>query len=77
MPKELDMKTELANILSKTMKSSYLKKEIQETIDRIIQKIDNKVLKLSDPEKIRELRREFEQIRRELFGLNEFDLHKV
>lgn len=66
---EDDLGTELSKILAKTMQSSYKRKEIEETMGRIMGKTEKALLLKYDEEKIRELRREFEDIRKAFYGL--------
>lgn len=60
---------ELSKILAKIMQSSYKKKEVGECIDRIIKKLENKVINRYDDVAIKSLRLEFEEIRKNLYGI--------
>lgn len=64
-----DIGMELSKILAKTMQSSYKKKEIGEAISRIIEKVDRLLLTGHDESKLREMRREFEELRKSFYGL--------
>ena len=66
-----DINMELSKILAKTMQSSYRKKEIHEIMSRIIEKLDEIIRKDIDDTKLRQLRKEFEELRREYYGLSE------
>ena len=65
----METETELTKILAKIMQSSYKKKEISETIDRILNKLENKVFNKYDDSTIKSLRLEFEEIRKDLYGI--------
>lgn len=60
---------ELTKILGKVMQSSYKKKEVCEIIDRIIEKIEKRVVEKVDEGEIRKLRMEFEEIRKIVYEL--------
>lgn len=64
-----DVNMELSKILAKTMQCSYKKKEIEETILRIIEKADRLLLTRHDESQVREMRREFEELRKGFYGL--------
>ena len=64
-----EINLELSKILAKAMQSSYKKKEIEEAVARIMEKMDRALLSRNDAQKIRELRAQFELIRRDFFGL--------
>lgn len=65
----MDSETEMTKILAKIMQSSYKKKEISDTVDRILTKMEAKVFKQYDDSTIRSLRLEFEEIRKDLYGI--------
>lgn len=64
-----DINLELSKILAKTMQNSYKKKEIQETVERIIEKTERLICKEDESGNVRKLRMELEEIRKEFFGL--------
>lgn len=66
-----DINMELSKILAKTMQSSYKKKEIHEVIIRIIDKFDGIIKRDGDDSQLKQMRKEFEEIRREYYGLND------
>ena len=64
-----EINIELSKILAKAMQCSFKKKEVQETIERIIDKMDKLISNDFDESKVRELRKEFEEIRKSFYGL--------
>lgn len=60
---------EMAKILGKIMQSSYKKKEVSETIERIITKMESKFINRYDDSAIKSLRLEFEEIRKNLYDI--------
>ena len=63
-----DLALELSKVLAKTMQSSYRRKEIEEAIARITDKME-RVLTPTPDDKVRELRIQFEEIRKQFYGL--------
>lgn len=59
----------MTKILGKIMQSSYKKKEVAETVERIVRKMENKVLNRYDDSAIKSLRLEFEEIRKSLYDI--------
>ncbi|KAI5148140.1 hypothetical protein ENBRE01_0128 [Enteropsectra breve] len=60
---------EFSKILAKVMQSSYKNKEVAEIVDRIVAKTDRLVQSNYDSEKVKDLRKEFEEIRQSFYGL--------
>lgn len=69
MKEKCDLSLELSKILAKTMQNSYKRKEVEETVRRIIEKIEKMNSKEHDEERLRTLRRQFEEIRQSLYEL--------
>lgn len=65
----MDSETEMTKVLAKIMQSSYKKKEISDTVDRIFTKLENKIFNKYDDTTIKALRLEFEEIRKDLYGI--------
>lgn len=66
---EQNLNIELTKIFGKVMQSSYKKKEAQETIERIIEKVENKLINQHSDTEIKALRLEFEEIRKSFYDL--------
>lgn len=66
---EQNLNIELTKILGKVMQSSYKKKEIQEIIERISSRLENRMVAQYNDSEIKTLRVEFEEIRKTLYDL--------
>lgn len=64
-----EVNLELTKIYSKIMQSSYKRKEIEEIFKRIVEKVDSKLTRTKNDDEVRALRMEFEQIRKDIYGL--------
>ncbi|KAI5170346.1 hypothetical protein PAEPH01_1354 [Pancytospora epiphaga] len=64
-----DVNIELSKVLAKVMQSSYKKKEVRESVERVMEKVERFMLLQNDESKVRELRIEFEEIRKRFYGL--------
>jgi hypothetical protein len=60
---------EMTKILGKIMQSSYKKKEVNETINRILKKIEGKLSINYDEMIVKQLRKEFEEIRKNIYEI--------
>lgn len=66
---EENLNIELTKILGKVMQSSYKKKEVSEIVERIINKVESKIVNRYDDAEIKSLRMEFEEIRKSFYDL--------
>ena len=66
---EEHINTELTKILAKIMQSSYKKSEINEMVEGIMKRVEKIATSTYDLGEIKSLRMEFEEIRREFYGL--------
>ncbi|KAI4291973.1 hypothetical protein PAPHI01_1247 [Pancytospora philotis] len=70
-----EMSVELSKVLAKVMQNSFKRKEVTETVERIMGKMERVFASQTNEQTVRELRSEFEKIRKSFYGLNEKSVH--